>query len=162
MIDRAVLDTSILIKSIFEPQSSLSKDLFERELATHEKCKTLIRLLANKNIDVYIPKVCIVETAAVVKRLAGRNLAKTISRRAMESYEMIDESILFESAWTVAIDTGCSGFDSYFIALAKIKNAILLTDDSGMYIHARAESVDAALVREITSEWMENLFEEIK
>jgi hypothetical protein len=39
-------------------------------------------------------------------------------------------------------------FRFLFIALAKIKSAVLLTDDSGMYHHARGVGAKSILVRE--------------
>lgn len=36
---RVILDTSILLKSIFKPLRSLSPEAYSRELETHEKCK---------------------------------------------------------------------------------------------------------------------------
>jgi len=76
----------------------------------------------------------------------------------MESYEIADESVLFDTAWVVAEDTGCSGFDSYFIALAEIKNAVLFTDDSGMHHHAGDVGAQSVLVRETDVEQIENFF----
>jgi len=43
----------------------------------------------------------------------------------------------------------CSGFDSYFIALAHIKNALLITDHAGMHEHAEEYGVESVLIREI-------------
>ena len=74
----------------------------------------------------------------------------------LDSYEVVDEAILFDSAWAIATDTGCSGFDSYFIALAKIKNAVLLTDDGKMHFHAEEVGVDSVLIREIDFKGIEN------
>ena len=37
-------------------------------------------MLEELDVDVYIPKVCVVETAAVTKRLSDRNLAIKISK----------------------------------------------------------------------------------
>jgi len=105
-------------------------------------------MLEEKGMDVYVPRVCVVETAAVVRRLAGKNVAMKISREVLYSYEVLDEMFLFDSAWTIAINTGCSGFDSYFIALAKINDAVLLTDDKGMHFHAKEVDVDSVLIRE--------------
>ena len=85
------------------------------------------------DVDIYIPKVCIIETAAVIRRIANKNLEIEVSKSINDSYEVIDEEFIFDSAWGIALDTGSSGFDSYFIALAKIKNALLLTDDGGMH-----------------------------
>ena len=63
----------------------------------------LLRLLDEKEIEVCIPKACIVETAAVVKAISS-SMAKKISREMMESYEVADELLLFDKAWTVAIE----------------------------------------------------------
>ena len=40
-MDRCVLDTSVIVKSIFKPLKSLSDDLYKREMETHEKRKFL-------------------------------------------------------------------------------------------------------------------------
>jgi predicted nucleic acid-binding protein len=98
---RVVLDTSVIVKSIFRPLRSLSKEAYCREQETHEKCKALIK----------------------------------------------HEETIFSIAWDVALNTGCAGFDSYFIALAKREDAILLTDDSGMHHHAEEAGVTSILIR---------------
>ena len=144
---RVVLDSSVLIKSIFKPLRSLSSDGYSRELETHEKCKVLIKFIEERDVEVHLPKVCIVETAAVAKRLAGRVLAERASKGIMKSYKIVEEEAIFDIAWDVALETGCSGFDSYFIALAKREDAILFTDDSGMHHHAEDVNVNSILVR---------------
>jgi len=85
-----------------------------------------------------------------------KNFAVKISKGVLDSYEVVDEAFLFDSAWAIAAETGCSGFDSYFIALAKIKNAMLFTDDKGMSFHAKKVEVDSVLIREINSKEIEN------
>ncbi|MDQ1261347.1 MAG: hypothetical protein QG575_528 [Euryarchaeota archaeon] len=144
---RAVLDTSILIKSIFKPLRSLSNEAYSRELETHEKCKALIKLIEEQDVEVHVPKVCVVEIAAVARRLAGRTLASKASKGIIKSYNIADEDTFFQIAWEVALETGCSGFDSYFIALAKREDAILLTDDSGMHHHAEEAGINSILIR---------------
>jgi predicted nucleic acid-binding protein len=159
-MNRAVLDSSILLKGIFKPLRSLPKEVYARELVTHGKYRMLLRLLDEKEVEACIPRACIVETAAVVRRLSNRSMARKISKGIMESYEVADELLLFDTAWMIAMDTGCSGFDSYFIALALIKNATLFTDDSGMNCHAKAIGADSILIRETEAETIETLFEE--
>jgi predicted nucleic acid-binding protein len=144
---RAVLDTSVLVKSIFKPLRSLSAESYSRELQTHEKCVALIKLIEERDVEVHVPKACIVETAAVAKRLAGRTLAARASKGILKSYNVADEETIFNVAWDVALETGCSGFDSYFIALAKKEDAILFTDDSGMHQHANEADVESILIR---------------
>jgi predicted nucleic acid-binding protein len=143
---RAVLDTSVIVKSIFKPLRSLSQEAYSREQETHEKCKALIKLIEERDVEVHVPKVCVVETAAVAKRLAGRTLAARASKGILKSYNVADEEAIFNVAWDAALDTGCSGFDSYFIALAKREDAILLTDDSGMHHHAEEVGIDSILL----------------
>jgi len=46
--------------------------------------------------------------------------------------------------------------ENYFIALAKIKNAVLLTDDGKMHFHAKEVGVDSVLIREIDFKGIEN------
>ena len=144
---RAVLDTSVLVKSIFKPLRSLSAESYSRELETHKKCVTLIKLIEERDVEVHVPKVCVVEIAAVAKRLAGRTLAARASKGILKSYTIADEEAIFNIAWDVALETGCSGFDSYFIALAKREDAILFTDDSGMHQHANEADVNSILIR---------------
>ena len=144
---RAVLDTSVLVKSIFKPLRSLTAESYSRELETHKKCVALIKLIEERDVEVHVPKVCVVEIAAVAKRLAGRTLAARASKRILKSYNIADEEAIFNIAWDVALETGCSGFDSYFIALAKREDAILFTDDSGMHQHANEADVNSILIR---------------
>ncbi len=144
---RVVPDTSVLIKSIFKPLRSLSAEAYSRELDTHEKCKALMKLIEERDVEVHVLKVCVVETAAVVRRLASRTLAERASNSIMKSYKISDEEAIFNTAWDLALETGCSGFDSYYIALARKEDAMLFTDDSGMHHHAKEAGVDSILIR---------------
>jgi predicted nucleic acid-binding protein len=144
---RIVLDTSVLVKSIFKPLRSLSPEAYSRELDTHEKCKALMKLIEERDVEVHVPKVCVVETAAVARRLAGRTLAERASNGIMKSYNIADEEAIFNIAWDLALETGCSGFDSYLIALARKEDAMLFTDDSGMHYHAEVSGVNSILIR---------------
>jgi predicted nucleic acid-binding protein len=69
-MDSCVLDTSVIIKSIFKPMKSLSDEVYARENETHEKCRLIIKKMEEMDVNIYIPKVCIVETAAVIRRIA--------------------------------------------------------------------------------------------
>ena len=92
----------------------------------------------------------------MVRRLSDRSFAVKISTSVLESYEVVDEAILFDPAWGIALDTGCSGFDSYFIALAKLKKAALLADDREMHFHAGEVGVDSVLIRALDFEGIAN------
>jgi predicted nucleic acid-binding protein len=44
-MDRVVLDSSVLLKAIFKPFRSLTKDIYFRELETHSKCQKIIDII---------------------------------------------------------------------------------------------------------------------
>jgi predicted nucleic acid-binding protein len=157
-MDEVVLDTTVLVKSIFMPHKSLAALDYARELETHEKCSAIIRLIEEHDVAVYLPRVCIIETSAVIKRLAGKAMAIKVSKGLIRSYSLVGEDALFDLAWDVAVDTGCSGFDSYFIALAMLKDATLITDDLGMYRHSQVTGADSISVRAMDIDGLRSTF----
>lgn len=64
-MDRCVLDSSVIIKSVFQPMKSLPDKFYKREMETHQKCRFVIEKIEESDLDIYIPRVCVVETAAV-------------------------------------------------------------------------------------------------
>ena len=64
-MDRCVLDTSVIIKSIFTPLKSLLDEIYKRELETHKKCRSIIGKIEEDNIEIFLPKISIVETLKV-------------------------------------------------------------------------------------------------
>jgi len=95
-------------------------------------------------VTVLIPYPVLVEVAAVLTRLAERRPAERVveSLEATSGYIIVYEEEYRRTALRVALVTGCSGFDAYIIALAKDRNALLITDDNAMSGHARALGVD--------------------
>lgn len=158
-MNKAVLDTTVIVKGALTPYKSLPEEIYSRELGTHQKCRLLLNILDESSVEVFIPKVCVIETAAVLKRLANRDLAAKLSRGLMRAYDLVGEPDIFESAWRVALDRGSTGFDTYFLALARMKDALLFTDDNGMSHHARGYGVNSILIRELQIDELKALFE---
>jgi len=71
-------------------------------------------------------------------------------------YEVIGEDVIFDRAWKIALQTGASGFDTYFITTADILNAVLITDDASMASKAREIGIATLLVREVSLEKLIN------
>jgi len=108
-----------------------------------------LEFLEELSINVMIPAVCVVETASVIARLTGnRELAKLASEKLRDIYHVVREDQLLDQAWEIALTTGASGFDSYFIAAAKVFDALLMTDDVSMADKAARLGVNVILVRE--------------
>lgn len=103
-MNKAVLDTTVIVKGALTPYKSLPKEIYSRELETHQKCRLVLSSLDESSFEVFIPKVCVIETAAVLRRLANRDLAAKLSRGLMRAYELVGEPDIFNSAWRVALD----------------------------------------------------------
>ena len=54
--DSVVLDTSVVVKSILAPPRYLQRDVYEREIRTHEKIHVILSLLEEKNLKVFFPR----------------------------------------------------------------------------------------------------------
>ena len=145
---KCVLDSSVIIKGLFQPSPSIPSPILERELDTHKKCEYILKLVEILPVEVSIPKVCIVEVAAVTRRLTDMKTSQIIAARLFSSCTLTSEEELFTAAWALATTQGCSGFDAYFISLAFLHNIPLLTDDIGMHTHALKKGIISLLIRE--------------
>ena len=70
---------------------------------------------------------------------------------------ILGEDEIFEEALDVASLTGASGFDTSFIALAKLMGGLLITDDVKMAKHAESIGVTPLLLRETTEEHLRDV-----
>jgi predicted nucleic acid-binding protein len=147
---KCVLDSSVIIKGLLQPSPSIPSPILERELDTHKKCEYLLKLVEMLSVEVCIPKVCIVEVAAVTRRLTDMKMSQIIAERLFSSCTLTSEEELFTAAWALATTQGSSGFDTYFISLAFLHNIPLITDDMGMHTHAVKKGIKSFLVRETT------------
>jgi len=149
-----VLDTSVIIKAVLKPGKWLPRSVYERELETHRKSRLLIRLLNEKGVEVLIPFAALVEIAGVLTKLVSRDLAMEVveSLRATRSYRIVYEEEIRDHIIETALSTGSSGFDTYFIAIAKLYNATLITDDEPMSIRTEHVGVNTILVRKTGTE----------
>ena len=148
-----VLDTSVVAKSLTEPQWSLPPGVYRREVETREKIRLVLRLLAEKDYIVYFPRVGLVEVASVLRR-AGMPKDKILEylEAMRETFIIIDEDMVYDEALRVALERAPSGFDTYFIASALVTRSILITDDAPMARHAEALGIDVILVRSAARE----------
>jgi len=109
----------------------------------------LVKALKSGDIVVLIPYPVIVEVAAVLSRLASRELAEKVveSLKTTKGYTIVYEEEYRDKALEVALATGSSGFDAYIIGLAWNRDALLITDDESMSKHAKALGVRVILLR---------------
>ena len=153
-MEEVVLDSSVIVKSILKPGHWLSMEVYKRELETHHKARTLVKTLKSTDIIVLIPYPVIVEVAAVISRLASKELAEKVveSLKTTKNYTIVYEEEYRDKALKVALETGSSGFDAYIIGLAWSRDAFLITDDESMSKHAETLGVKVVLLRNINVE----------
>ena len=148
-MEEVVLDSSVIIKSILKPGRWLSREVYKRELETHRKARTLVKTLKSSDVIVLIPYPVLVEVAAVISRLASRELAEKVveSLKTTKNYIVVYEEEYRDRALKVALATGSPGFDAYIIGLAWSRAALLITDDEPMSKYAETLGVKVLLLR---------------
>jgi len=147
-MNSCVLDTSVLIKGIFPPLDDKNPELHMREQATYEKCKVLIRYLESLPAEIIFPRAGLVELVCVVTRIEDSKKADTVFQYAKEYFSILEESVIFDRALSIARRTGCSGFDTYMLASASLNTCPLYTDDAQMHTFAEKIGIQSFLIRE--------------
>ena len=148
-MEEVVLDSSVIVKSILKPGRWLPEEVYRRELEIHHKARALVKALKSSDTVVLIPYPVIVEVAAVISRLASRELAGKVveSLKTTKNYTIVYEEEYRDKALKAALQTGSSGFDAYIIGLAWDRDALLITDDEPMSRHAETLGVKVVLLR---------------
>ncbi|MCX6697412.1 MAG: type II toxin-antitoxin system VapC family toxin [Methanoregula sp.] len=144
-----VIDTSVIIKALFSPSHSHAGKTYSRELKTHKSCVALLAVLDDHGIEVFLPRCGIIEIAAVSTRLANPSVSEEICNEVETSFTIVPEDRLIESAKKIALNEGCPGFDTYFIALSELNSIPLFTDDLGMHRICERRTIRSWLLRDI-------------
>ncbi len=152
-MDKVVLDTSVVAKSILAPPKYLQKDVYEREIETRQKIRVILGLLEKMSYKVFFPRAGIIEVVAVLKRsgMTREHLLKVVES-LYDTFIVVDENVIYDKALEVALTTAPAGFDTYFLALALLTDSLLETDDKGMADQAGRLKLNVILVREATIE----------
>jgi len=139
------IDSSIYIDSIV-PKSE------ER----HIRAKEIIKLASETGIDVFEPRIFIVELVGVLSRFKPKDEVKDVLN-ITKFVNILSEDEIFETAVNIAFDTHCRAVDAYFIATAKLTNSVLITNDRIMADNAKKCGVDAYYLIEEFSNAVEKL-----
>jgi len=137
-----VIDTSVWV-DVFIPKNKLRSDLAEKVFEVIEK----------REIEIYAPKLFVVEFISIMKRLVGN----TIPTNIFEKINLMDEAVIFETAKDIALEVHPRAADAYFMATAKITNSILITNDRIMANNARKYGTEAYYLIEEFDKVMERL-----
>lgn len=143
-----VIDTSVIIKALFSPSRIQAGAVYSRELQTHQYCVELLAALDEQGIGVLLPSCGLIEIAAVSMRLSNISTAEEICNEVETSYTLVPEERIIGTAKTIALNEGCPGFDTYFLALAELESVPLFTDDRGMHRICGKRKIRSWLIRD--------------
>lgn len=145
----STLDTTAIIKGLLEPRRTKNDSIRQEQTRIYKTASSILDDIRDGREKLLIPAIAIIETAAVASRLTG---SESIGRKAAETvrklaFRTLSEEEFLEEAIATAAKTKISGFDSIFIACAKLTNSVLITDDRKMCEAAVKAGVKARLLR---------------
>ena|SRR3989338_4190394 len=145
-----VFDTSVIIKGILKPRRKKQDSILKEQFRVHKIATSFMNKIYSGKINLIIPSAALIEIAAVSSRLTGVKDTSIKTTNFINSIStVINESDILDQCIDVAAETKISGFDAVFIAVAKLTNSTLITDDKKMYESATKLSVDSKLLRDI-------------
>ena len=125
------LDTSVLV-DLFLPV----------EEARKVKAKRVIEIVEEREIEIYNPKIFIIEFLSVLRRFLSKEMVEN-ALQVTRNINLFDESEIFEIAKEVSLEVHPRAIDAYFIATAKLINSILISNDKTMVNNSRKPRVEA-------------------
>ena len=108
----------------------------------HRIAVEFLNKLSDRGAIVYEPFVFEVELCAVLVRYIEPKCVMEILEVVLNHIAMIKEDELHSDAKAIALKTGCRVIDAYYIATAKLVDAILVTNDSIMKSNADRVGVE--------------------
>src|SRR3989344_5188473 len=144
-----VFDTSVIIKGLIKPRRKKQDSISKEQLRIYNLASSLVDKVNNREIEVIIPVVAVIEVACVSSRLTG---SKNVGRQTAEfvinfASNIISDTEILQECIDIGSVTMSSGFDTVFITCAKVTNSILITDDKKMFNAAIKVGVKAELLR---------------
>ena len=127
-----VVDTSVFID-----------ELFNFDQNRHEKARQFFRLLQDKSITIAEPEMFKIELIGQLVRRMKRDEAALLYELIIERVELVRTEDLKEIAFSIAFETGCRAIDSFYIATAKVRDAILVSNDKIQVESAKKFGVNA-------------------
>jgi len=137
-----VVDTSVWV-DLFITKNSIRSYLAEKAF----------EIIEEMEIEIYAPKLFVIEFTSTMKRLAGDLIPTGI----FEKINLLDEAVIFETAKDIAIKVHPRAADAYFIATAKLTDSILITNDRVMANNAKKYGIEAYYLIEESDNVLERL-----
>jgi predicted nucleic acid-binding protein len=126
-----VVDTSVFIDLIFEYNSA----------RTHS-AEEMFSILEEKGLTILEPDLFKIELTGQIARRVKKDLAPKICEEIFQELDFIGTSEIFDKALSIALETGSRAADSFYIAAAEVKEAILISNDRLQIENAKKAGIE--------------------
>jgi uncharacterized protein len=126
-----VVDTSVFIDLIFEYNSARTRSAEE-----------MFSILEEKGLTILEPDLFKIELTGQIARRVKRDLAPKICEEIFQELDFIGTSEIFDKALSIALETGSRAADSFYIAAAEVKEAILISNDRLQIENAKKAGIE--------------------
>jgi len=128
--EKVVLDASVVV------------DLFAgRDEKRVRAAEAAFKCFQEKGVRLYAPKLLLVEVAGVLVRFMPPERAAPAISILRELVITVSDAVFYEDALELALSTGSRGADSYYMGLAKVVGAVLVTSDKAQATNAKRAGV---------------------
>ncbi|PKP57855.1 MAG: hypothetical protein CVT89_03790 [Candidatus Altiarchaeales archaeon HGW-Altiarchaeales-2] len=149
-MSNVTLDTTVLIKGIIPPGRIKKDSIYEEQFKLHITARSIIHKIEINESVMNVTSTALIEVAAVAARLTGKEDRGILASDYVRKHgNVVGDIYLPDESISIAAKTKISGFDSVFIACAKITASTLITDDKQMYEAAVKIGINAQLLRDI-------------
>lgn len=145
------IDTSFVIKGLVPPRRKKQDELLEQQQKMYKLARSYIDKVRDKEIEMYIPAIALVETGIVVSRITNNeeDSRKAISFLRRNATHIFYDHEILEEAISLGIKTKASGYDTIFLTVAKVSVSELLTDDLLQHKIALSTGIVSHLLRDM-------------
>ncbi|MFX1255605.1 MAG: type II toxin-antitoxin system VapC family toxin [Promethearchaeota archaeon] len=127
-----VVDTSVFIDHIFEYDSNRTKI-----------ADNFFNSIQKKELPMFEPTIFKIELIGQLVRRMKKPDALTAAKDFFSEINFVEDSELFDIAFSIAYETGARASDSYYVSVAKIKKAVLVSNDNIQIQTARKFGIEA-------------------
>ncbi len=145
------IDTSFVVKGLVPPRRKKQDEMLAQQQKMYKLARSYLDKVRNKEVEMYIPAIALVETGIVVSRITNNeeDSQKAISFLRRDATYIFYEHEILEEAISLGIKTKASGYDTIFLTVAEVTESELLTDDSLQHKIAQSRGIVSHLLKDM-------------
>lgn len=127
-----VVDTSIFIDLIFEYNEKRTSD-----------AETFFNFVQDTNMKQFEPNIFKIELISQLSRRLKENEGLKVYNKFIEGIEFTTTAEIFDLAFDIGFHSGARAIDTLYIATAKLKNSVLISNDKVQVQNAKNSNIIA-------------------